>query len=339
VSEQVVLALPFLVAMLLHAFGSRLGAHLHPAAAVRALSGLALVVALATIVELSVAGALVLAQAPWAASLGRWSGRRLRLESDVPGALGACAGIVAGVLMLLTLQRALRAGRELRRAAAAGRALGPAAVVVVDDEVPCAYAIAGRVGRVVISTAMLQVLTPGERRALLAHECAHLDYHHHAFVQAAELAAVNPLLRRTAAAVRAAAERSADEAAVRQVGDRRLVARSLARAARATAATSSRSTVLTATEGAVPVRVRSLLGPAPRRRLISTGAVVLLTGICAASAGLSAEEGHDDIEAAEAAYSLTGAHRDLSRHGGEPALQAGGNRPAHGEVAVSGRLS
>lgn len=46
--------------------------------------------------------------------------------------------------------------------------------MVLDDPVPDAYALDGLLGRIVVSTAMLRALVADERRALLAHESAHL---------------------------------------------------------------------------------------------------------------------------------------------------------------------
>ncbi len=77
---------------------------------------------------------------------------------------------------------------------------GHGQLVVVDDTVPDAYALPGLPGRVVVSTGMLDALNDADRKAMLAHERAHLACHHYAFVAAAHLAAAcNPLLRPAAA--------------------------------------------------------------------------------------------------------------------------------------------
>ena len=91
-----------------------------------------------------------------------------------------------------------------------------------------AYAVPGRGGRIVVSTGMLRTLSGAQRRALLAHEHAHLRYHHHRYAQLARLAAAaNPLMLPVALAVDQAIERWADSAAAQEVGDPAIVAHAL----------------------------------------------------------------------------------------------------------------
>ena len=72
----------------------------------------------------------------------------------------------------------------------------------------------GRPGRIVVSTGLLRRPDASERRALLAHERAHLAGGHDVHNTAAHLAAAaSPLLGRLAAAVALACERRADETA------------------------------------------------------------------------------------------------------------------------------
>jgi Zn-dependent protease with chaperone function len=74
--------------------------------------------------------------------------------------------------------------------------------------------VSGLRGRIVVTTGLLHNLEPAERRAVLAHEAAHLRGHHQIYVQLTELAAAaNPLLRPVARAVRYGVERWADEPA------------------------------------------------------------------------------------------------------------------------------
>jgi Zn-dependent protease with chaperone function len=108
----------------------------------------------------------------------------------------------------------------------------PDGFVIVDDPSPDAFVLPGRPGRVVVSTGMLDILDPGERAILLAHERTHLAEHHYAFVALAQLgAAANPLLRPLAAAVAYTVERWADEQAAMVTDDRRRVARTVGKAA------------------------------------------------------------------------------------------------------------
>jgi Zn-dependent protease with chaperone function len=109
---------------------------------------------------------------------------------------------------------------------------------------------------------------PG-RAALLAHERAHLSGRHFLFATAARLAAsANPLVRSLAGAVENTVERWADERAAAVVGDRRLVAETIAHAALATKASRPRRPLvaaLGAVFGGPGALALSQAGPVPRR--------------------------------------------------------------------------
>ena len=93
---------------------------------------------------------------------------------------------------------------------------------------------------------------------------AHLRHRHNLVVIAIRIAAAaNPMLRPLVAVVAQAVERAADEEAADVVGDRILVARSVARAATVRRARLLAAGRLAATGGDVPNRVRSLLAPPP----------------------------------------------------------------------------
>lgn len=181
--------------------------------------------------------------------------------------------------------------------------ISPAEMSIVDDAIPDAYAVAGLRGHVVVTTSMLRLLPAAERRALLAHEAAHVRHRHHLYVQAVRLAAcVNPMLRPSVAAVTLAVERWADEDAAAAVRDRRVVARSLARAALGRRAATAAPTVLAAADHQVGDRVRFLLAPRPRRRPLTAGAVAAVIVACSAASVASAGVAHDRIEVAETVY-------------------------------------
>ncbi|MFJ5289501.1 M56 family metallopeptidase [Streptomyces sp. NPDC088348] len=130
-------------------------------------------------------------------------------------------------------------------------------LAVLDDPAPTAFALPGIPGRIVVSSGMLQALAPDERRALLAHERAHLQRRHHLFLLVLQLAsAVNPLLRPLARAGGFALERWADEEAGSVVADRSLVARAVARAALATKRAAQPALAATGGPGA-PARTSS----------------------------------------------------------------------------------
>src|SRR5437764_56849 len=114
------------------------------------------------------------------------------------------------------------------RCASAG---GVAELAVIDAGAPSALAVPGRPGRIVVSSGMLRRLDAAQRRALLAHERAHLRHRHHLHQSATAVAAgLNPLLRPLQSAVRLSCERWADESAAR-ASSRRTVAEALLRAA------------------------------------------------------------------------------------------------------------
>lgn len=129
----------------------------------------------------------------------------------------------------LAAQRRLRTDFEVIR-----RQPGPD-LVVLPDPAARAFAVPGRPGRIVVTDTMLRALSVAERRALLAHERAHLSARHPVALALLRLAvAANPMVVPVARTAEFLIERHADEAAARAVGDRRLVADALAAAALAT---------------------------------------------------------------------------------------------------------
>lgn len=189
-----------------------------------------------------------------------------RIDVPVPD----WVSILCLLLLLTGLGRLVHTGwhryrrhRDLR-AACSGYPSGE--LVVLDDPAPRAFALPGRPGRVVVSSGMLDALSPGERRVLLAHERAHLDGHHDwhlALVSAAS--SVNPMLRPVDRVVRFLCERSADERAAARVGDRVLTATALARAA--LAGLGGPRTAPSFAHLGVAARVNALGTPPPRHWL------------------------------------------------------------------------
>lgn len=105
-------------------------------------------------------------------------------------------------------------------------------ITIVDVERPVAFAVPGNPGGVVISRSMLDALDKIERRVVLAHENAHLRYHHHAFVHTANsCAAAIPVLTPFARKAVFLTERWADETAAERVGSRSAVASAIAKVA------------------------------------------------------------------------------------------------------------
>lgn len=160
---------------------------------------------------------------------------------------------------------------------------------VLRSDIPVAYCLPGRSGTTVVSTGLLEVLTAEQRRAVVTHEQAHLDYHHDVLVL--PFAAWNralPFVPATSTALRAVSalsELMADDRARGSVG-----ADSLAEAIGIGERVhlGDRSSRLTAARRA---RLSRELPPTRRRvralTLGAAGALVLLPGLLLAAALLA----------------------------------------------------
>ncbi|MGC5563528.1 M56 family metallopeptidase [Streptomyces sp. FR-108] len=238
---------------------------LYPRTATRLLTGLAVVMAVCSTVCLGLLMVVGTAQLPGNPLPDGWSDPEVREAVPYDEIAGKLA-IPALLAVLLVCVRTLwRHGRVRRRAHLALADLPGTEVAVLPDEVPYAYALpGGKRSRVVVTTALLSCLEPAERRALFAHERAHLADRHHRFLLAARLAArANPFLRPLCTAVSYTAERWADEEAAQVVGSRRAVARAIGKAALVSRGTPVPTLAGLAAPGPVPRRVAALLGPAP----------------------------------------------------------------------------
>lgn len=194
------------------------------------LAAAAVVTAGATTWSLVLLGAALLGDVP---PVVRAAGQGGAAADPVPVVIGLAA-CLALVVVGVRLHRAVRAERRTRRALRLLCAGQPAdtELIVAASAVPRACAVPGRPGRILVTSAMLGALGPAERRALLAHERAHLAHRHDVLVTAATLAAAaDPLLCPVRSTVVYLVERWADERAAAAVGDRRTTAHALARAA------------------------------------------------------------------------------------------------------------
>jgi Zn-dependent protease with chaperone function len=240
--------------------------------------------ALSVLAVLALPAFVLVGQLPWFADEGHWSTSALRHhELTEPGvALVALALLLAAATAL-----ALAARRQVLALVRAHRACDemPAGELVVLRDGPAeAVAVPGRPGRVVVAESLLAALSGPERRALLAHERAHLAHRHHWHRGAVALAAAaNPLLAPLRSAIVYATERWADEDAAAEVGDRREVATALARAT-LTARRPAAGARLALAAQAVPARVAAMLARPPRGRplLILAIAAIPLIGALAA---------------------------------------------------------
>jgi Zn-dependent protease with chaperone function len=217
--------------------------------------------------------------------------RRLRALYATPGgaAVAEAGLILAGAVLAriaLTAFGQLRAARRqaLRHAHTARLAghLEPhLGAVVVEHPQPAAYCVAGRCPTVVVTTAAMAALGPGQLDAVMAHERAHLAARHHALKAAARIGRqvlpFLPLLRDAEAQVARLAELHADDAATRTVHPRELAN---ALVALATPAQATPAPALAAAATDAVQRIHRLLRPSqplsrPHQALLRATAAIL----------------------------------------------------------------
>ncbi|MFK4107988.1 M56 family metallopeptidase [Streptomyces sp. NPDC002176] len=238
---------------------------LHPRAATWLLTVTACALALCSTLCLTLLMVVGTAQLPGNPLPDAWSDDEVREAvpyDEVAGqaAIPALLAVLAGCSRVLW--RHLRVRRRAERSLAG---LPRRTVAVLPDPEPYAYALPGRNrGRVVVSTGLLARLAARERRALFAHERAHLGGGHHRFLLLVQLAArANPFLRPLRTAVSYTVERWADEEAAGVVRSRQTVARAIGKAALVSRPQLDPALAGFAAPGPVPRRVAALLGPAP----------------------------------------------------------------------------
>ncbi|WP_037628730.1 M56 family metallopeptidase, partial [Streptomyces aureus] len=239
--------------------------HLHPRTATRLLTTLACAMAACSSVCLGLLMVVGTAQLPGNPLPDGWSDPEVRAAvpyDEVAGRAAVPALLVVASVCGRTLWRHWRVRLKAHRALAG---LPGTSVAVLPDDVPYAYALPGRRrDRVVATTGLLSCLEPVERRALFAHERAHLAASHHRFLLAVRLAAqANPFLHPLRTAVAYTTERWADEEAAEAVGSRPTVARAIGKAALVSRSAPAPTLAGLAAPGPVPRRVAALLAPAP----------------------------------------------------------------------------
>ncbi|MGB8939242.1 MAG: M56 family metallopeptidase [Streptomyces sp.] len=261
--------------------------NLHPLAATRLLTAVAVVMAGCSTVCLGLLMVVGTAQLPGNPLPDGWSDPEVREAvplDEVAGRAAIPALLVVAFACGRTLWRHYRVHRAAHRALSG---LPGTPVAVLPDDVPYAYALpasGSTRGRVVVTTAMLSCLESPERRALFAHERSHLVARHHRFLLAVQLAArANPFLGPLRTAVTYTTERWADEEAARAIGSRRTVACAIGKAALVSRGTPVGTLAGIADAGPVPRRVAALLGPAPAAR--SWPSMFTAVGLAAWSAG------------------------------------------------------
>lgn len=214
----------------------------------------------------------------------------LALATILGGAEPAAARGTAVVLcgwLLWTLAGCVRHAIRIRANMRAAKLFRDSAarvddVLCVDSVIPDAFAVPGRRGVIVVTSALTSALDEPELYAVLSHERAHLRGRHPALIQAVQLAVrLNPMLRPWGQAVRYAAERAADERAA--AGGRPVAVRAIARAALlCSAAAAPAWPGVGGQPGEVLRRVSALQRPGPRPQrawlLVAAAAVVLGLG-------------------------------------------------------------
>jgi Zn-dependent protease with chaperone function len=299
--------LPLLFSALFGLTAPVLGRCLPPATGTWLLSVGGLFAAAGSSASLALLGFTLVGQSPLLAARGHWSPSTLAHADPVSAPIAAAA--TAAVLVLAARFAAaamhrLAALRQAYRLAASLPAPG-GELAVIDDPGHQAYAVPGRPGRLVVSTGLLRSLDAAERRAVLAHERAHLAHRHHVHHAVAHLAAAaNPLLRRLPAAVALSTERWADEDAA-ATGQRDSVAAALTHAATGFQRRALPVVVLAAAAADIAARVDALRSPAPRLTMWRVG---LLLALLAATALAVIEAAHDTeklFELAQDAYRAT----------------------------------
>lgn len=288
--------LTFVPVALALAFGMVLGVvplPLHPAWAARLLAIVAAGAGVATI------GTLVFITLNYGATLFSNAAERLpewALFGDdrpVPAALGIPAIVLSLLITLVACRLASRWTVEVGQARRDSR-------TVLESDVPLALAVPGRDGGVLVSRGLLRLLDQAQLRVVFEHEASHLRHRHHRYLALGALVAGTlPLLRRLNTRLRFALERWADEDTAEAVGDRTLVAHTIAHVA--LARSSNDATVRTDpaappfpafTESGVVQRVEALLGTPPAKNPV--GGPVILAGVGMSSGLLASVAWHLD---------------------------------------------
>jgi beta-lactamase regulating signal transducer with metallopeptidase domain len=269
-------------------FSARLGLAAWLAAMVSVLA--AVLVAIQYLITAAVAGWPQLAKAVCRSVAGGACTAVVYRSAVFELGLGLAATAAALALAVLawrygrSVQRAQRRTRAHAEAARiTGRRLPDGAAVVLDAARPAAYCVPGRPAAIVLTSAALAVLDPGQLTAVLAHERAHLAGRHHLLIALTRGLAATfpgvPLFARGPAEVARLAEMCADDAAARRSGRPTLVTALLAMGT----GTAVPAAALAATGGAVAARVQRLLEPAPparhARNRLALGTVILLLAL------------------------------------------------------------
>ncbi|MEU8798747.1 M56 family metallopeptidase [Spirillospora sp. NPDC048819] len=182
-------------------------------------------------------------------------------DRPVPDVAGVPAVLLTAAGLLITGRTAVGWLAELRTARVQARK-------PLETDVPIAIAVPGRHGGVLLSRGMLRGFTAEELHVVFQHETSHLRHRHHRYAASgALLSAVLPPLRPLNERLRLSVERWADEDAAEAVGDRAVVARTIAKAALAHPHSTGPAAAFA--ESGVVQRVEALLGSPPGRNAVA----------------------------------------------------------------------
>lgn len=275
------------VPILLAAFSAPLArlvvAHVSPRSALRTLLVTTVTFASMTVAALLLLAWSLIARTNIVAAQGPWRPGDVSAATRVPALVGWLAVAEIAALMIRVSRTIRSIVRDRRTLCDLHRAMPPTPgpLVVVDDVVPAAYALPAihrHHAKIVATTGLQTLLNPAEHEAVLAHEAAHLSYHHRWIATVAQMCtAFNPLLRSIEHRLTMLIETCADSAAAQQVGAS-ITARAIA--ITAIAHLDNPPAVRTAGfaisgSGPVASRVTTLLNPPIYRRWIAMTACVL----------------------------------------------------------------
>jgi hypothetical protein len=203
--------------------------------------------------------------------------------------LGLAAAFVLGAVALGTTWRARALARAARRVASLRRAPGAdlgAGRVGIASPRPFAVTAGAWRPRILVSTRLLDALSPLHVEVVLAHERAHVrrrDPLRHALAALLSFPLPPSVRRDVLVTLELAAERACDESAARDLGDRLLVAEALLAVERlaGSASTGAPDAAVGFAGSTVDARVRGLLGPAPAATEGLAGRVALASLVLA----------------------------------------------------------
>lgn len=223
-----------------------------PRLAAHILTATLLLVTLAALPSVWIVGLGFLGHLPFVGHLLGWCALAVGIDEPISPLVGVPA-VATTVLGSVRMAQVLATYRRMR-------ASRWSPVEVTPEHVPVAYTLPGSAGRVVVSTGLVSMLAVEELDVVLAHERAHGVHRHDRMVLLARLSqAALPVLRPLTDRLLFTLERWADEeAAAAAGGDRRLVARTIAKVALQASVPVS---ALAIAGLGVPARVDALLRP------------------------------------------------------------------------------